>query len=120
LRAEAAPKTIQEPHGPVLAPGVQTVPDPEASQTPRPINRAPQLLDPRDKTAQMNQPRRGDQRWAVVPAVWPKPESTPTAASVESPYRVYQERSYSDSPRASVKPAVNPADYDDSGWTSSR
>jgi len=125
LRAEAAPKTIQEPTGPVLAPGVQTVPDPEASQSPRPINRAPQLLDPRDKTAQMNQTRRGDQRWAVVPAVWPKPEATPTVAPVDSPYRTYQERSYSgnsysDSPRPSASPAVNAADYDDSGWTSSR
>jgi hypothetical protein len=120
LRAEAAPTTIQEPAGPALAPGVQTVPDPEAQLSPRPINRAPQLLDPRDKTAQMNQPSRGDQRWAVVPAIWPKPKSTSTAAPVESPYRTYEERSYSDSPRPSARPAVNPAEYDESGWTSSR
>ena len=120
LRAEASQPTIQEPAGPKLAPGVQTVPDPEAHQAPRPINRAPQLIDPRDKTAQATKIERGDQRWAVVPAVWPKSETAVAPAPAESPYRVYQERSLDDSQRTTAKPVVNPADYDDSGWASSR
>jgi hypothetical protein len=51
--------------GPALPPDVHAVPDPEIREQPKPIQRAPQLLDPRDKVAG------GDQRWAVVPAVWP-------------------------------------------------
>ncbi|MEX2176346.1 MAG: hypothetical protein WD872_18430 [Pirellulaceae bacterium] len=103
--------------GSTLQPGITTVPDPAANQPLRPINRAPQLLDPRDKTAAA-----GSIRWAVVPAVWPT-KAKPHAAS---PYRVYQERSY-DAPRADVRHApaaatqrANPADYDDRGWKSAR
>jgi hypothetical protein len=99
---------------------VQTVPDPEVHQSPRPINRAPQLIDPRDKTAQPTKIERGDQRWTVVPAVWPKSETAVAPAPAESPYRVYQERSLGDSQRPTAKPVVNPSDYDDSGWASSR
>jgi hypothetical protein len=89
-----------------LHPSIQPVPDPNATQSPRPINRAPQLLDPRDKTATP-----GDRRWAVVPAVWPKPV---TAAAESSPYRVYRERSLN------TPAAASSAEYDDSGWTSAR
>ena len=117
LRAATPPQMIQEPKSPALAPGVQTVPDPDALQPARPMNRAPQLLDPRDKTAARNKtaatakPFRADQRWAVVPAVWPRPEAPAAAPPVSSPYRAYEERSYS--------PAASAA-YDDSGWTSAR
>lgn len=118
MRAQVAPKAVDQPRGPVLAPGVQTVPDPDALQPARPINRAPQLLDPRDKTASAQKAMRTDQRWAVVPAVWPKVEPMALAAPAASPYREYEERSYS--PRRTEQRAVNPAEYDESGWTSSR
>ena len=94
---------------PAFNPGIQPVPDPAAGKPPRPVNRAPQLLGPRDKTATP-----GEQRWGVVPAVWPTQDRSVAAKAIEqSPYRVYHERSFS-------TPAVNPANYDDSGWTSSR
>jgi hypothetical protein len=118
LRAQAAPNAIDQPRGPVLAPGVQTVPDPDALQPARPINRAPQLLDPRDKTASAKKALRTDQRWAVVPAVWPQAEPAAVAAPAASPYREYEERSYS--PQRTEQRPVNPAEYDESGWTSSR
>ena len=90
---------------PTLHPSIQPVPDPAVNQPARPVNRAPQLLDPRDKTATP-----GDRRWAVVPAVWPKQA---LRASEQSPYRVYQERSLN-------TPAANSSEYDDTGWTSAR
>jgi hypothetical protein len=115
-RADAPARSIQEPKLPTLAPGVQTVPDPDALQPARPNNRAPQLLDPRDKTAGVgipaHKPLRADQRWAVVPAVWPKPEAAVIAPPANSPYRTYETRSYS--------PAAHASAYDDSGWTSAR
>jgi hypothetical protein len=133
LRAAAPARTIQEPTSPVLAPGIQTVPDPDALQPARPINRAPQLLDPRDKTAAAQSPakraRPADQRWAVVPAVWPKPAETrsspamaPAAPGVpeRSPYRNYKERSYDSPSYRPVDSAAGSALYDDSGWTSAR
>jgi hypothetical protein len=105
------------PTGPILAPGVTTIPDPAAEEPARPINRAPQLLDPRDKTARASRASRGDERWAVVPAVWPKPATAAAlSAPADSPYRVYQERSQRDG----QAPAVNPAEYDASGWQSAR
>lgn len=109
--------TLTPPSGPILAPGVTTIPDPAAEEPAQPINRAPQLLDPRDKTARFERASRGDQRWAVVPAVWPKPAAAATLeAPTGSPYRVYQERSQRDI----QVPAVNPAEYDASGWKSAR
>jgi hypothetical protein len=87
-----------------LPPSVEAVPDLDARRPVAPINRAPQLLTPRDKTA-----IRGDQRWAVVPAVWPKQPATP------APQRavVQTKATQSAPPPASVR-------YDDSGWTSGR
>jgi hypothetical protein len=109
--------TLAPPTGPILAPGVTTIPDPAASEPAQPINRAPQLLDPRDKSAGINRASRGDQRWAVVPAVWPKPAAAAAlAAPTDSPYRIYQERSQRDV----QAPAVNPDEYDASGWQSAR
>ena len=123
-RADVPAKSIQEPKGPVLAPGVQTVPDPDALQPASPNNRAPQLLDPRDKTAAVNaqpqKPLRADQRWAVVPAVWPKPEVTVAAPPANSPYRSYEKRSYHTDPERPADTTENAAAYDASGWTSGR
>jgi hypothetical protein len=105
-----SPAVVKQPAsgGSILAPGIHPVPDPAAGQQPRPVNRAPQLLDPRDKTATP-----GDQRWAVVPAVWPaQPRGAALPPAEQSPYRVYQERSLS------TPAAVNPADYEEGGWTS--
>ncbi len=122
LRTDAPAKSIQEPQGPVLAPGVQTVPDPDALQPARPRNRAPQLIDPRDKTAAVNFPSKtplqADQRWAVVPAVWPKPEGPVASPPANSPYRTYEKRSYSAASQRSAEPAANADAYDDNGWTS--
>jgi hypothetical protein len=124
LRAATPPATIRQPASPALAPGVQTVPDPDALQPARPTNRAPQLLDPRDKTAAVGSPAsaalRGDRRWAVVPAVWPKSEPAAVAVPANIPYRVYQQRAYSSAAaHADVSPA-NAAAYDDGGWATER
>jgi hypothetical protein len=115
----------------MLAPGVQTVPDldspvarpVDAAGTPRPVNSAPKLLDPRDKTAGIKN------RWAAVPAKWPEPnasakqlsqrpvtqmrayEASAANATMKSPYISTQNVS---APHVSVQP--NPADYDDRGW----
>lgn len=89
--------------GSPLAPSVQTVPDPDVRPTPQPLNRAPQLLDPRDRAA-----ARGDLRWAVVPAIWPtKSEQVHAEAGGATIQKT-----------ASFQ--INPADYDDSGWRSAR
>ncbi len=103
-----------EPSGPVirapelnsaLAPSVRAVPDPDAQQPAAPVNRAPQLLAPRDKMAAA-----GDRRWAVVPAVWP---SKPAASTPHGHVREVK----------STQPlpaTVDAQRYDDSGWTSGR
>jgi hypothetical protein len=105
----------EAPRSPALNSSVQPVPDPDAGTQPRPVNRAPQLLDPRDKTA-----RAAGTRWAVVPAIWPAKSS---AVSARNPEKAYSERSYS-APHVAAQtvaaPALNPADFDDSGWKSAR
>jgi hypothetical protein len=114
--------------GPELHPQVRAIPDPDAAAPPQPVNRAPQLLDPRDKTAQL-----GTRRWGVVPAVWPtRPAPVQKAGLSESPYhiaagkatieqastsRVTEERSLRTSEPKSESPA---AAYDASGWESGR
>jgi hypothetical protein len=114
---------------PALPRGVQTVPDPDAQETTRPLNNvpsngAPKLLDPRDKTAGR------DPRWAVVPAQWPtkavqyKPEAQARGSAAGqlsnrpvAPTKVYQPTApLSASPYASSQ--ANAADYDDRGWKS--
>src|SRR5262245_1913997 len=87
-----------------LPASVQPVPDLDARQPVAPLNRAPQLLAPRDKTA-----AHGDSRWAVVPAVWPSQAAQP--ASVRRPVM---------STNAAEPAPVNSPKYDDSGWTSGR
>jgi hypothetical protein len=74
------------------------VPDLDAPETPRPVNAAPQLLNPRDKTA------RAGNRWAVVPAIWP--ERRPRSMQPVS-LRTTQ-----------APPTANAAQYDDRGWKS--
>jgi hypothetical protein len=90
---------------PAMPPSVQTVPDIDAaSPPPQPTNAAPQLLNPRDKTAGV------DHRWAVVPAVWPR--------GVGSGHQ-NATREVKLPPAASgYTPQPNPADYDDRGWRS--
>ncbi|MDX1948513.1 MAG: hypothetical protein SFU86_24215 [Pirellulaceae bacterium] len=110
LMTPPAPVVTQPGYSPApaLNSSVQPVPDPAARQPKSPANRAPQLLDPRDKTA------RAEGRWGVVPAVWPSRPAASLTSSGQS--RPYAERSYSQ-PSA---PAINPADYDDGGWKSAR
>jgi hypothetical protein len=91
--------------GPAMPPNVTTVPDLNAEQQPRPVNRAPQLLDPRDKTAA----RGRDPRWGVVPAKWPAPV-TPA---------VQQAASHMAGTRPMSAKVSTPV-YDDSGWKSAR
>jgi hypothetical protein len=57
------PSTITEPGLNLPPSSVQPLRDPHGEERNR--NRAPQLLAPGDRTAKLNQ------RWAVVPAVWP-------------------------------------------------
>jgi hypothetical protein len=125
-RATSASPTAIE--GPELHPQVRANPDPDAVAPPQPVNRAPQLLDPRDKTAQLDA-----RRWGVVPAVWPtRPAPVQTASLSESPYhsapgqtsleqastsRAIQERSLRTS-EAAREPSA--AAYDASGWESAR
>jgi hypothetical protein len=100
---------------PALPPSVQTVPDLDAPQSPKPVNSAPQLLDPRDKTA------RADKRWAVVPAQWPKKDSASRQLGDRpvAPTKAYQPQS---SGVTATSPYVhapsNSSDYDDRGWKS--
>ena len=92
--------------GPTLNPAIVPIPDPDANRQ-LPANRAPQLLDPRDKTAAAKPVQKGDDRWAVVPAVWPTRGSTPAYA----PAQLHV-------PNANST-AVHAAEmYDDSGWRS--
>jgi hypothetical protein len=93
---------------------VQTVPDLDAPSAPRPINAAPKLIDPRDKTARLGN------RWAAVPAKWP--EQNPPAKQLQdrpvTQLRSYEAQNVSgpmNSPYKNVAP-VNPAKYDDGGW----
>ncbi|HMC10285.1 MAG TPA: hypothetical protein VKH44_03305, partial [Pirellulaceae bacterium] len=113
-RASANDGVIRAPDlAPALPPSVQTVPDLDAPQSPRPVNGAPQLLDPRDKTAFR------DPRWAVVPAQWPTKAS---ASHQLSDRPVVQTKSHQphDSGITTQSPYINsqpnPADYDDRGW----
>jgi hypothetical protein len=93
---------------PALPPNVQTVPDLDVTEQPRPINRAPQLIAPRDKTATL----RRDQRWAVVPAKWPTVATKTVASQVAPVAHRAATRLMSATQAAPV--------YDDGGWKSGR
>jgi hypothetical protein len=94
---------------PALPPSVQSVPDLDAP-LPRPASAAPQLLDPRDKTATRNS------RWAVVPALWPTKSSRSNQLSerptVET--KAHEARGLAGSPYISSQ--LGTSDYDDRGW----
>ena len=96
---------------------IQPVPDPDATSRPRATNRAPQLLDPRDKTALV-----GDQRWAVVPAVWAKKSGDRNDAQNTGLQPIVAEPAntspYID--RAAATEPVSAVEWDDSGWKSAR
>jgi hypothetical protein len=124
--SNSPPRTIHEPgtgemNPRGLAPSVQPVPDPDANERRSVPSRAPQLLDPRDKTANVRL-----NRWAVVPAVWPTKERggrviTPTSEAspylqnVSAPLPAHEYE-----PARHFVPAPAQAEYDDGGWQSAR
>jgi hypothetical protein len=97
-----------------LPPSVKTVPDIDATSAPRPINAAPKLIDPRDKTARLGN------RWAAVPAKWP--EKTSTTKQLQdrpiTPLKSYQAQTVGAAMNSPYHQSatINPADYDDKGW----
>lgn len=103
-----APSTITEPGLP-SAPGLNTPPssvqplrDPHGEERNR--NRAPQLLTPgSDRTA------KADQRWAVVPAVWP------VKANEVQPVAQSQPQA-----QPAMIPVAPQSQLDDGGWKSAR
>lgn len=100
--------------GPAMPPSVQTVPDLDAPQTPRSTNIAPQLLDPRDKTAAL-----GDRRWAVVPAVWPQKHRGPQEHSERPVVQTKAQQPALNAGLSNGDQASSPASstsYDDRGW----
>ncbi len=112
-RPEASDGVIRAPGMPALPPSVRTVPDLDEPPVPRPASAAPQLLDPRDKTANR------DRRWGVVPAQWPTKERASGQLSQRpvaprSAHETYEASGLSKSPYASE--GRNSARYDDGGW----
>jgi hypothetical protein len=93
---------------PAMPPNVQTVPDIDESRTPRPTSSAPQLLNPRDKTA-----IGADNRWAVVPAVWPV--KNVAAANEQTTAPVVPTAGRFAQPATPAAPSLH---YDDRGWKS--
>jgi hypothetical protein len=94
------PGTITEPGLQTPPPSVQPLRDPDGEDRNR--NRAPQLLSPNDRTAKLNQ------RWGVVPAVWPVKTNEVQAVAQSTPEL---------EPVVPVTPQVQ---LDDSGWKSAR
>jgi hypothetical protein len=91
-----------------LPPSVHTVPDLDAP-TPKPVNAAPTLLDPRDKTAGR------DPRWAVVPALWPtKVSSAQVKERLVKQTKSYEPGALAKSPYTSNQ--ATRSGYDDGGW----
>jgi hypothetical protein len=121
-----SPSTIREPgasDSPTrqLAPSVRPIPDPDAREKSESPSRAPQLLDPRDKSASTR-----FNRWAVVPAVWPTKSAGGRLATFSreeaSPYLSPQsanEPAHAYEPVKHFVPAAEPQ-YDDGGWSSGR
>jgi hypothetical protein len=126
---ESSDGVIRQPGAPTLPPNVRTVPDLDEPPLPRPVNSAPQLLNPRDKTATRTSlgdgARRGlvnagrDSRWGVVPAQWPTTERASGQLSQRpvTPRSVHELRDASglaNSPYASQQESHR--QYDDGGW----
>jgi len=117
---QAESKAIRAPElAPALPPNVEPVPDLDASRPERPVNRAPLLLDPRDKTAAKLR-----DRWAVVPAIWPSAADRAAATQERELRRTSLVRYDMAPPAAASRPASVSAPatpyYDDSGWKSAR
>lgn len=91
------PSTITEPGLSVPPSSVQPLRDPHGDDRNR--NRAPQLLTPGDRTA------KADQRWAVVPAVWPV-KANEVQPVVQS--------------KPELAPVAPQTQLDDGGWKSAR
>jgi hypothetical protein len=101
--------TISEP---TLGPrrSVQPVPDPASSERlerESPANRAPQLIDPSDRTAAARSARPGQASWGVVPATWPEKTAPPAAA-----------RRGGNQPVRQYVPAPTADNWDDTLWKS--
>jgi hypothetical protein len=125
FRGEASDGVIRQPGAPGLPPSVRTVPDLDEPPTPKPVNNAPQLLDPRDKTARRGTPTAtngrgfGAVRWGVVPAQWPTQQLASGQLSQRpvaprSAHETFEASGLSHSPYASRQ--TKTADYDDAGW----
>ena len=124
------PNVIRQPGSSrPLPPSVRTVPDLDSPNSPRPINAAPKLIDPQDKTARLGN------RWAAVPAKWPEQaergaskltvptQSVGTRELRDRPVtqmRAYEPQNVSlpmNSPYKNVQQQpANAAKYDDGGW----
>lgn len=112
-----------------LPSGLRFVPDPDAPAYKQPSNRAPQLINPSDRSAALL----GD-RWAVVPAVWPtKPTQQVRHAQPNVGGRVLNVTSSrgdnnasrqlderTNFSRTSAFVHQQEVELDDSGWTSGR
>jgi hypothetical protein len=115
------------PPGNTIPDGVRVVPDPERAGE-APVNRAPQLLDPHDRSAAAA----SLDRWAVVPAVWPTKRASHAAAArvIEAqPSRNLNERTdfATTSSHVPSRPGLTTVErtavtesWDDSGWSSGR
>jgi hypothetical protein len=89
---------------------VQPVPDPSAGNSPerdRPGNRAPQLINPNDRTAG-RRPISPRDAWGVIPATWP--ERKPAEADAAREGHVV--------PAARHVPAADEAPWDSTQWKS--
>jgi hypothetical protein len=121
-QTESNDGVIRQPGGPGLPPSVRTVPDLDEPPLPRTVYSAPQLLDPRDKTARSVINGRGfgaAGRWGVVPAQWPTKEPVSGQLSQRpvtprSAHETSYTRDLKNSPYASQE--ANAAKYDDAGW----
>lgn len=124
----SSPPRFSPPSIPATPNGVQIVPDPDAP-TFKPANRAPQLINPSDRSAALANP------WAVVPAVWPTKQGIVARpvqqdrepnnvggrvvrATRSSASRQLDERADFTPTSAFVPQADEP--LDDSGWSSAR
>jgi hypothetical protein len=104
--------------------GVKVIPDPEAPSVYKPTNRAPQLINPQDRSAAAI-----DYRWAVVPAVWPTKQVARVSPPNEQPQaggRVVHVAHPNNSRQLDERTNFTPtsafvpqtAELDDSGWAS--
>ncbi len=109
---------------PATRSSVKPFADPDRSQEPKQDNAAPQLLDPRDRTARVQ-----GAAWPVVPAKWPtrsSDTSSPSSTIMQPRQTSYREMSHRPvnstmtAPADDMVPVATPtAVVDDSGWTSS-